>query len=548
MKCLKKYGQKVKFDLIGLENEKSFRRPPVFKMQEHNPLFGKGNAVREKMNKYRYFALVTASALALGGCDKISSFFGGGSKSEEFVQRIEPSKDNGSVGMLLPDFAQLVQNEGQAVVNIQASPARRSAGNGQSEEQGMDLSQFPDNDPFYEFFKRLVPNMPDMPEDQSADEDLNFGSGFIISKDGYILTNTHVVAGMGNIKVLLNDKREYTAKLIGSDTQSDVALLKIDASEELPVVKIGNPKDLKPGEWVAAIGAPFGFDNSVTSGIVSAKGRSLPNESYTPFIQTDVAINPGNSGGPLFNLKGQVVGINSQIYSRSGGFMGISFAIPIDVAMNVAEQLKTSGKVQRGQLGVIIQEVSYDLAKSFGLDKASGALIAKVMPNSPAMQAGLQVGDIVRSVNGEEVRVSSDLPVMVGSMLPGKEVSLEVWRKGEKINVKVKLGSMAEQNETSSRATEQPQQANPADGFTVDNTGLTLRVDEGAGKSRLIVSRVSGAAERAGLKRGDEILAVSQISVNDESSFRSALAGAGKNVPLLVQRDGNTLFLALTLQ
>ena len=465
--------------------------------------------MREKMKKYRYFALVTASALALGGCDKISSFFGGDSKSEEFVQRIEPSKNDGSVGMLLPDFAQLVQNEGQAVVNIQASPAGRAAGSGQSEEQGMDLSQFPDNDPFYEFFKRLVPNMPDMPEDQSADEDLNFGSGFIISKDGYILTNTHVVAGMGNIKVLLNDKREYTAKLIGSDTQSDVALLKIDASEELPVVKIGNPKDLKPGEW---------------------------------------AINPGNSGGPLFNLKGQVVGINSQIYSRSGGFMGISFAIPIDVAMNVAEQLKTSGKVQRGQLGVIIQEVSYDLAKSFGLDKASGALIAKVMPNSPAMQAGLQVGDIVRSVNGEEVRVSSDLPVMVGSMLPGKEVTLEVWRKGEKINVKVKLGSMAEQNETSSRATEQPQQANPADGFTVDNTGLTLRVDEGAGKSRLIVSRVSGAAERAGLKRGDEILAVSQISVNDESSFRSALAGAGKNVPLLVQRDGNTLFLALTLQ
>ena len=303
MKCLKKYGQKVKFDLIGLENEKSFRRPLIFKMQEHNLLFGKGNAVREKMNKYRYFALVTASALALGGCDKISSFFGGDSKSEEFVQRIEPSKDNGSVGMLLSDFAQLVQNEGQAVVNIQASPARRSVGNGQSEEQGMDLSQFPDNDPFYEFFKRLVPNMPDMPEDQSADEDLNFGSGFIISKDGYILTNTHVVAGMGNIKVLLNDKREYTAKLIGSDTQSDVALLKIDASEELPVVKIGNPKDLKPGEWVAAIGAPFGFDNSVTSGIVSAKGRSLPNESYTPFIQTDVAINPGNSGGPLFNLR-----------------------------------------------------------------------------------------------------------------------------------------------------------------------------------------------------------------------------------------------------
>lgn len=255
MKCLKKYGQKVKFDLIGLENDKSFRRPRFLRCKNTIRYSEKETRCAKKMKKYRYFALVTASALALGGCDKISSFFGGDSKSEEFVQRIEPSKNDGSVGMLLPDFAQLVQNEGQAVVNIQASPAGRAAGSGQSEEQGMDLSQFPDNDPFYEFFKRLVPNMPDMPEDQSADDDLNFGSGFIISKDGYILTNAHVVAGMGNIKVLLNDKREYTAKLIGSDTQSDVALLKIDASEELPVVKIGNPKDLKPGEWVAAIGA-----------------------------------------------------------------------------------------------------------------------------------------------------------------------------------------------------------------------------------------------------------------------------------------------------
>ena len=455
--------------------------------------------------------------------------------SQEFVRQTEAPKADGTVGMLLPDFAQLVAREGGSVVNIQAL---RDTSSKRSAQESADIDAFSD------FFKRII---PDDSDELDSDNEANFGSGVIISEDGYILTNTHVVKDMDNIKITLNDKREYPAKLIGADEKSDIALLKIDAAD-LPVAKLGNPSELKSGEWVAAIGAPFGFDNSVTAGIVSAKNRTLPNENYTPFIQTDVAINPGNSGGPLFNLKGQVVGINSQIYSRSGGFMGISFAIPIDVAMNVAEQLKTSGKVQRGQLGVIIQEVSYDLAKSFGLDKASGALIAKVMPNSPAMQAGLQVGDIVRSVNGEEVRVSSDLPVMVGSMLPGKEVTLEVWRKGEKINVKVKLGSMGEQNETSSRATEQPQQANPADGFTVDNTGLTLRVDEGAGKSRLIVSRVSGAAERAGLKRGDEILAVSQISVNDESSFRSALAGAGKNVPLLVQRDGNTLFLALTLQ
>ena len=401
-----------------------------------------------------YLALAVLSASLLSGCDKVSTFFDK-DENKELVQRIETNTDDGKVGMLLPDFAQLVQNEGQAVVNIQATPAKRTAT--PDDDHSMDLSQFPDNDPFYEFFKRLVPNMPDMPQEDTESDALNFGSGFIISKDGYILTNTHVVAGMGNIKVLLNDKREYTAKLVGSDAQSDVALLKIEPQEDLPVVKIGNPKDLKPGEWVAAIGAPFGFDNSVTSGIVSAKGRSLPNENYTPFIQTDVAINPGNSGGPLFNLRGQVVGINSQIYSRSGGFMGISFAIPIDVAMNVADQLKANGKVQRGQLGVVIQEVSYDLAKSFGLDKASGALIAKIMPNSAAQQAGLQVGDIVRKVNGEEVRASSDLPVMVGSIMPGKEVTLSIWRGGKQTDVKVKLGSAAEQTETSAKEAEHPQ-------------------------------------------------------------------------------------------
>ena len=437
-----------------------------------------------------------------------------------------------------------MQNEGQTVVNIQATPGNRRQSS--QEENGMDLSQFPDNDPFYEFFKRLVPNMPDMPQEHDNDGELNFGSGFIISPDGYILTNSHVVSGMSNIKVLLNDKREYTAKLIGSDQQSDVALLKIEA-EKLPVIKIGNPKILKPGEWVAAIGAPFGFDNSVTAGIVSAKGRSLPNENYTPFIQTDVAINPGNSGGPLFNLKGQVVGINSQIYSRSGGFMGISFAIPIDVAMNVADQLKTTGKVQRGQLGVIIQEVSYDLAKSFGLDRASGALIAKVMPGSPAAQAGLQVGDIVRSVNGEEVRASSDLPVMVGAMPPGTEVTLEIWRKGEKLSLKVKLGNTHTPAEVGTATTDDPAFQADSQGFNIEEAGLALQALSNEGKSRLVVSRVSGPAERAGLKRGDEVIAVGQLAVEDESTFRSALSSAGKNVPLLVQRGGDTLFLALNL-
>ena len=492
-----------------------------------------------------YLALAVLSASLLSGCDKVSTFFGK-EESKELVQRIETNTDDGKVGMLLPDFAQLVQNEGQAVVNIQATPAKRTAT--PDDDHSMDLSQFPDNDPFYEFFKRLVPNMPDMPQEEAESDDLNFGSGFIISKDGYILTNTHVVAGMGNIKVLLNDKREYTAKLVGSDAQSDVALLKIEPQEDLPVVKIGNPKDLKPGEWVAAIGAPFGFDNSVTSGIVSAKGRSLPNESYTPFIQTDVAINPGNSGGPLFNLKGQVVGINSQIYSRSGGFMGISFAIPIDVAMNVAEQLKNTGKVQRGQLGVIIQEVSYGLAQSFGLDKASGALIAKILPGSPAERAGLQAGDIIRSLNGEEIRSSGDLPVMVGSIMPGKEASLGVWRKGEEITVKIKLGNASEQLGSSSLPDKTPYAGHQSGTFSIESAGVTLQTDTDGNGGRLIVVRVSGAAQRAGLRRGDEILAVGQIPVNDETGFRNALDKAGKNIPLLVMRQGNTLFIALTLQ
>ena len=487
-------------------------------------------------NTTRSILPLLLALLLLGGCGKEEAPAG----NSEFVRTV--SAPAGGTDMLLPDFTKLVEQEGGAVVNIQASRTNENTTLASGEN---DIDQLPENDPFSEFFKRLQPSQSDLVE--PGDDEYNFGSGFLISSDGYILTNTHVIKGMTNIKVTLNDKRQYPAKLIGQDEKSDVALLKIQA-KNLPTVKIGNPDELRSGEWVAAIGAPFGFENSVTSGIVSAKNRTLPDDGYMPFIQTDVAINPGNSGGPLFNLKGQVVGINSQIYSRSGGFMGISFAIPIDVAMNVAEQLKANGKVQRGQLGVVIQEVSYDLAKSFGLDKASGALIAKIMPNSAAQQAGLQVGDIVRKVNGEEVRASSDLPVMVGSIMPGKEVTLSIWRGGKQTDVKVKLGSAAEQTETSAKEAEHPQHEGSHDGFTVENAGVTLQVENADGKQRLIVLRVSGAAERAGLKRGDEIIAVSQISVNDESTFRSALESSGKNVPLLVQRDGNTLFLALNLQ
>ena len=313
-------------------------------------------------------------------------------------------------------------------------------------------------------------------------------------------------------------------------------------------MKIGDVKTLRIGEWVAAIGAPFGFENSITAGIVSAKGRSLPNENYTPFIQTDVAINPGNSGGPLFNLNGQVVGINSQIYSRSGGFMGISFAIPIDVAMNVADQLRTTGKVQRGRLGVIIQEVNYNLAKSFGLSKPMGALITQVMPDGPAAQAGLKQGDVVLSVNGEEVRASNDLPVMVGSIAPGKEITLQVWRNGEVIEQKILLDNADKNNGSRSGHTGGDGANLQNQSFTLDNIGLTLAEQITGDKHRLLVLRADKVAAQAGLKRGDYILSVGQNPVTDEASMRGALEKAGNNIPLLVQRGENTLFLALNLQ
>lgn len=450
-----------------------------------------------------------------------------------FVQTIEAKTENGStVNMLLPDFTKLAEQEGATVVSIHAD--REGGGKRRNSDSRID--------PFEEFFRGLIPNQPF--GEQEEEDDNSFGTGFIVSADGYILTNNHVVSRMDNIKVVLNDKREYTAKLIGSDPQSDVALLKIDAAD-LPVVRIGNAKALKPGEWVVAIGAPFGFDNSVTAGIVSAKGRSLPYENYTPFIQTDVAVNPGNSGGPLFNLNGEVIGINSQIYSKSGGFMGISFAIPIDVAMNVAEQLKTSGKVERGQLGVIIQEISYDLAKSFGLDTPAGALIAKIMPDSPAAKAGLQVGDIVRSVNGEAVRSSTELPVMIGSIAPGKEVVLGIWRKGEDVNVNVQLGSTADKQQADNSSSDDFGGAFSQHSFTLDNTGLTLSEQQNGSKTALIVSRADGLAARSGLRLGDVIVSVGREPVAGEQDFRAAWSQYEAHVPLLVNRNGNALFLAL---
>ena len=497
------------------------------------------------MNRHhKYLALTVAVLLALTACgkeEKSNDVPAAKPQEQVFAKPVEAQTSQGKVDMLLPDFTKLMEQEGATVVNIQATKQT------ENNADQADHSPFPEDDPFYDFFKRLVPNAPQL-QNPDEDKDQNFGSGFIISANGYILTNSHVVSGMNSIKVTLNDKREFSAKLIGSDTQSDVALLKIEA-EGLPTVKIGDVKTLRIGEWVAAIGAPFGFENSITAGIVSAKGRSLPNENYTPFIQTDVAINPGNSGGPLFNLNGQVVGINSQIYSRSGGFMGISFAIPIDVAMNVADQLRTTGKVQRGRLGVIIQEVNYNLAKSFGLSKPMGALITQVMPDGPAAQAGLKQGDVVLSVNGEEVRASNDLPVMVGSIAPGKEITLQVWRNGEVIEQKILLDNADKNNGSRSGHTGGGDGANLQNqSFTLDNIGLTLAEQITGDKHHLLVLRADKVAAQAGLKRGDYILSVGQNPVTDEASMRGALEKAGNNIPLLVQRGENTLFLALNLQ
>ena len=469
--------------------------------------------------------------LLLGGCGKEEAPAG----DSEFVRTV--SAPAGGTDMLLPDFTKLVEQEGGAVVNIQASRTNENTTLASGEN---DIDQLPENDPFSEFFKRLQPNQADLVE--PGDDEYNFGSGFLISSDGYILTNTHVLSGMNSIKVVLNNRREYTARLVGSDTQTDIALLKIDA-QGLPTVKIGDPKTLRVGEWVAAIGAPFGFDNSVTAGIVSAKGRSLPNENYTPFIQTDVAINPGNSGGPLFNLRGQVVGVNSQIYSQSGGFMGISFAIPIDVAMNVADQLRRNSKVERGRIGVVIQEVNYDLAKSFGLQAANGALISQVTPGGPADKAGLQPGDIVQSVNGENVKASSDLPVLVGMMPPGTQLTLGIWRNGKREEVQVTLGSSNTGSTDAGNQSGSGTNADNGSGFTSEPTGLQLR-SQGQG---LLVLQVEGAAQQAGLRRGDIILMVNRTTVSDENSFNQALNHADRTVALLIQRGNSKLFLALEL-
>src|SRR3954464_11275455 len=359
----------------------------------------------------------------------------------------------------LPEFSDLVDKQGPAVVNVSTPSAARGGGPAQG--------QVPEDDPFYDFFRRFGPPQPRDYETRSL------GSGFIVSADGYILTNAHVVDMADEVTVKLNDKREFKAKVIGADKRTDVAVIKIEASG-LPAVRIGDPEKLRVGEWVLAIGSPFGFESTVTAGIVSAKGRSLPQENYVPFIQTDAAINPGNSGGPLFNMRGEVVGINSQIYSRTGGFMGLSFSIPIDVANDIATQLKTGGKVTRGRIGVVIQPVTRELAESFGLPKPAGALVSSVEKGSPAEKAGIEVGDVIMKFGGKDVNSSEDLPRLVGSTKPGVKSAVVVMRNKTTREVSLVVGEMPDEARTAQRSQRRGGPGAKPPSESVSRLGMTL--------------------------------------------------------------------------
>ena len=444
----------------------------------------------------------------------------------------------------LPEFTELVEQASPAVVNISTRQVIPTQAAGM--QQMPDLEGLPPM--FREFFERSIPQLPQQAPRQREAQSL--GSGFIISADGYVLTNNHVVADADEIVVRLSDRSELEAKLIGADPRTDVALLKVDG-KDLPTVKLGKSEALKVGEWVVAIGSPFGFDHSVTAGIVSAKGRSLPDENYVPFIQTDVAINPGNSGGPLFNLDGEVVGINSQIFTRSGGFMGLSFAIPIDVAMNVAEQLKAEGKVSRGWLGVVIQEVNKDLAETFGLDKPAGALVAQVLENGPAAKGGLQVGDVILALDGQPIQVSADLPHLVGTLKPGTEVVLDVVRNGERNRLELAVGALPDDGEAVAAGGKKgaERSSNRLGVSVVDLTAeqkQTLEVEGGA-----LISEVQGNGPAAviGLRPGDVITHLNNESIDSAKTFSRVAEALPKNrsVSMRVLRQGRASFITFKL-
>jgi serine protease Do len=436
----------------------------------------------------------------------------------------------------LPDFSGLVAENGAAVVNVSVKEKV-------SKESGLNGQGDPD-DPLSQFFRRFQipqPGPDRMPPSQGI------GSGFIVSADGYVLTNAHVVSDTAEVTVKLTDRREFPAKVIGVDKGSDVALIKIQATG-LPTVRLGDPSKLRPGQWAIAIGSPFGFENSVTAGVISATGRPLNDGSgsgYVTFIQTDAAVNPGNSGGPLFNIDGEVIGINSQIYSRTGGYMGVSFAIPIDLAMNVKEQLQKYGKVSRSRIGVSVQDIRQQLAQSFGLATPHGALISSVDPTGPAEKAGLKAGDVITSVNGHNIDHSWDLPAIVSQLPPGSQARLGIWHDRKATEVTVKTVLLEDTPAQSART--------PAGEDGGGKLGLVLRSlqpneqQELHTKGHLLVEDVSGPALQAGLQAGDVLLGVNGTGVTTVAELKRAIARAGRNVALLIQREDAQIYVPIDL-
>jgi serine protease Do len=474
-------------------------------------------------------ALVAAGALGATGAGLVTSRQAQAVAQPVAVPLAQPG------GEALPGFAQITAQNGPAVVNISVSGTQRTAlAQGGDDDGGA-------ADPFQEFFRRFG-----MPQGMQVPRDVPVrgqGSGFIVSPDGVVLTNAHVVKNADEVTVKLTDRREFRAKVLGTDPQTDVAVLKIDA-KDLPTVRLGSTRALGVGEWVLAIGSPFGFENSVTAGVVSAKGRALPDDSAVPFIQTDVAVNPGNSGGPLFNARGEVVGINSQIYSRSGGYQGVSFAIPIEVATRVQQQIVATGKVQHARLGVSVQEVNQAFADSFKLDRPEGALVASVDKSGPAAKAGLEPGDVVRKVDGQAIVGSGDLPAYVGQALPGQKVELEVWRNGQARTLTAVLGDASDK--AAKVAQDKPDAAKGKLGLALRPLQPDEKQQVGV-KEGLVVADAAGPAAEAGITQGDVLLSINGAPAADIDAVRAAMAKAGKTVAVLIWRDGNRIFVPVRL-
>jgi serine protease Do len=482
-------------------------------------------------------AIAAAFAVGVGVADRVTLHTA--SAATAVAPAVAPTPIAPSAAALpaaaLPDFSGLVEKYGPTVVNISVVQGTKTTAQ-------MPRSQIPNQEDLPPFFRNL-PFQFQFPEPQERGPTRGVGSGFIVSSDGIILTNAHVVDDADEVTVKLTDKREFTAKVLGADKTTDIAVLKIAASN-LPFVRIGDPKVTKVGEWVVAIGQPFGFENTVTAGIVSAKSRSLPGDSYVPFIQTDAAVNPGNSGGPLFNLKGEVIGVNSQIFSRSGGFQGLAFAVPIDVAMQVKDEIQHDGKVSHGRLGISIQEVNQALAQNFGLKTPSGALVSSVEKGSPGDKAGLRPGDVILKFDGKEISRSSDLPPMVSSLKPGSAVTLQVWRDGASTELSAKVGEL--KDTTVAMAGDKESLGKAKLGIAV----RPLTADEKRGtdlSDGLVVQDVAGAAERAGVRPGDVIVAVNNTPVTSVEQLKHLVDKAGKTVALLVQRDAARIFIPIEL-